>query len=530
MNRVELTGLGVSLAQATENIRLYDQYVKTLGRGPMVHVPNAGSGLWFAYEQLRNASENIESHLLFQRAILRFYKRNLSFSSRKELNNFGYELIIELTQAEYLENDTVPTTTADELNALIKSFYETYWKLTKKSTVSREMAQRWVLELLSIRTEQLFHHSPIRLLSFAHIAHGHFTKLISIKDMVVDEEVIDEADYPTLLYISIHKALLKSDDANIRNALLDVYAIKHTNIKSFIAFNKKYDELSNLKTTTRVSRLINRNGAPLRILRSAFLGKADENHPIDIHREAEVIKKLEAQIDIDYRQVKKNINVGIVKSIIFLLITKALVGILIEIPYDILVMGYIAILPLVINLLFPPLFITITALTFQLPTSANKKALVEYLKTALYDVDFQQPSIRPNQSTRGNYAFNFIYVVMFVAVFYFVATKLADLEFNIVQGLIFFVFLSTASFLGYRLTLQMKELELLTSTQDILGLIRDFLYAPFIFVGQRISYRFARMNIIAQILDVVIELPLKTILRLVRQWTIFLNNKKDELL
>jgi hypothetical protein len=38
------------------------------------------------------------------------------------------------------------------------------------------------------------------------------------------------------------------------------------------------------------------------------------------------------------------------------------------------------------------------------------------------------------------------------------------------------------------------------------------------------------MNIIAQILDVVIELPLKTVMRLLRQWSTFLNNKKDELL
>lgn len=530
MNRVELTGLGVSLAQATENIRLYDEYVASLDKGQAVHVPNAGSGLWFAYEQLRNASENIESHLLFQRAILRFYKRNLSFGSRKDLHNFGYELIIELTQAEYLENDTVPLTTAAELDKLIESFYSTYWKLTKKKTVTKEMAQRWVLELLSIRTEQLFHHSPIRLLSFAHIAHGHFSKLISVGEMIAEGEQVDEADYPTLLYIAIHKALLKSDDANIRNALLDVYAVKHTNTKEFIIFNKKYDKLSSLKTTTVVSRLVNRNGAPLRILRSAFLGKSDDTHRVDIHRESEVIKRVESQIDIDYHQVKKNINVGIVKSIIFLLITKALIGLVIEIPYDILVIGSIAIMPLIINLLFPPLFITITALTFQPPTSANKKALVEYIRTALYDDTYRQPSIRPAQSTRGNYAFNVVYAIMFVAVFYFVAAKLVDLDFNIVQGIIFFVFLSTASFLGYRLTLQMKELELLTSTQNVIGLARDFLYAPFIFVGQRISYRFARMNIIAQILDVVIELPLKTILRLVRQWTIFLNNKKDELL
>ena len=53
--------------------------------------------------------------------------------------------------------------------------------------------------------------------------------------------------------------------------------------------------------------------------------------------------------------------------------------------------------------------------------------------------------------------------------------------------------------------------------------------ARFVVVGRRISYRFARLNIVAQILDNVIELPLTTVLRLLRQWTAFLRNKQDDL-
>jgi hypothetical protein len=53
---------------------------------------------------------------------------------------------------------------------------------------------------------------------------------------------------------------------------------------------------------------------------------------------------------------------------------------------------------------------------------------------------------------------------------------------------------------------------------------------PFIAVGQWISYRYSQVNIVAMALDILIELPLKTILRLVRQWTQFLNDKKDELI
>ncbi len=149
----------------------------------------------------------------------------------------------------------------------------------------------------------------------------------------------------------------------------------------------------------------------------------------------------------------------------------------------------------------------------------------------LYQTGNEKPTLKLFQSTGRSYFFNTVYAIMFVGVFYLLAKELLfTLDFNIVQAFIFFVFLSTASFLGYRLTVQIKELEIVSRNQGFIALIRDFLYAPFIFVGRKISYRFARMNIIAQLLDIVIELPLKTVLRMLRQWSTFLNNKKDELL
>src|SRR5690606_30485027 len=107
-----------------------------------------------------------------------------------------------------------------------------------------------------------------------------------------------------------------------------------------------------------------------------------------------------------------------------------------------------------------------------------------------YEENTEVLAVTTRQSPGKSYAFNFVYVIMFVAVFLLVAQQLILLEFNIVQGVIFFIFLSTASFLGYRLTLQVKELEIISASQGIVALIRDFLYAPFIFLGQRIAYRF----------------------------------------
>ena len=495
-----------------------------------MHVANVANVILFAYEQLRNASENIEDHLLLQRAILRFYTRNLSFISKKKPSGLGEELIIELTQAEYLPNDTIPVSTLKKLDILITEYYDLFWKIHKDSGSSVQKMEKWILEILSVKSEQLFN-NPIRIVSFAHFAHAHFTGLIKYKQLIVADESINAADYPTLLYIAIHKGLLKSDDANVRTGLLDLYSVSTTDTGQFLEFNKKYDTLASLRSAASLTRFVNKNGAPLRVVRSVFFDQKNDNSSLDIGRQSQLVNVVETQIDTEYAEVRQSVNKGVIKSIIFLLITKAIIGLLIEIPYDIIVTGAVVVVPLVINLLFPPLFLALTALTFKLPGGANKKALVNYISGMIYDEPgTRRPTLKYVESVSNPMVFNTIYTMVFIGAFYLVINRLIALDFNLVQAVIFIIFLSTASFLGYRLTVQIKELELVNTNQGFVALVRDFLYAPFIFVGKKISYRFGQLNIIAQILDVVIDLPLKTIVRLVRQWMVFLNNKKDELL
>jgi hypothetical protein len=126
-------------------------------------------------------------------------------------------------------------------------------------------------------------------------------------------------------------------------------------------------------------------------------------------------------------------------------------------------------------------------------------------------------------------AFNLMYGFFFLLIFGGATWGLLQLEFSFLHILIFFVFLSTASFLGFRLSRQIRELEVVQGQQDGVSMLRDFLYIPFVVVGRWMSERYARINIVAMTLDMVIELPLKTVLHLVRQWGAFITSKKDEL-
>jgi hypothetical protein len=94
---------------------------------------------------------------------------------------------------------------------------------------------------------------------------------------------------------------------------------------------------------------------------------------------------------------------------------------------------------------------------------------------------------------------------------------------------IFFVFISAASFLGFRLSRLIRELEVVRSRSNGLTFIRDVVYLPFVVVGQWMSDKYSKVNVITLILDMLIELPLKTVLRLIRQWGAFIDERKDRI-
>lgn len=531
MRHDNLTKFGKLLQQAIENCEAYDRHLELCKKGPTLHVPSVADALLYAYEQLRNASENIEDHLLIQKAIARFYRRNLIFNNQHKKHEIAKELIIELTQAQYLENDSVSLDVIKNIDKLINDHLSAYTKITSNyKDISTSTCERWILEMLSVKTEQLLN-SHIRILSFAHVAHMHFSEAINYDRVLALDENIAEIDYPTLLYIGIHKSLLKSDDANVRCGLFDLYSTTLGDIDKFIEFNQKYDKLADSKSAAKLSRFVTKNGALLRIVRSIFLDESHSYQASDLNDRNKTITTIGDQIDNIYTQVRRSVNAGIGKSIIFLFATKALVGFMIEIPYDMIVTGSIVIIPLAINLLFPPLFLAITALTFRLPGAVNKSVLTDYIESMIYSGDkVLVPTLKYTERINNSKIFNVFFFLVFVAVFYFVATWLAKLGFNIVQGFIFIIFFSTASFLGYRLTLQIKEIEYISVNQGLISIVRDFIYTPFVLLGKNISYRFGKLNIIGQILDLAVDLPLKTFVKLMRQWGTFLNNKKDELL
>lgn len=485
-----------------------------------VHVAGVGRTISTAYEQLRNAAEYTEEHLLLQRTIRRFYKRNISFFEKRATKDIGEELVIELTQSGYLKNDTVPKHYIEEIEALTSSYYEIYWQL-RQYRVPVDRASEWILDILSVGSEAIFHKSESLFTSvFSEFSYEHYFQTFQ------KGNPLSGVDYEIALMTAVHRSLLKSDSAVVRSALMQRHA-GFASIQDFIGFQKQVDTVFRAKSTEKLVRLVSKNGAPLRILKRLI----DEYPELVVQLDDRVsfLSAYESQTEKEYTSVAAKINRGVVKSIIFLFITKVIIGLSIEVPYDYYILGAIVWLPLIINLLFPPLFMAVLKLGMKLPGYANTSALKEYADDLFYTDSERRYLISSRISSKGSALLNIMYGAMFLFVFSAVTLQLVAWEFKWLHILIFFTFLSTASFLGFRLSRLIRELEMVSTNQGGVAVIRDFFYMPFILVGRWISDKYSRINIVALVLDMAIELPLKTFLRLLRQWTQFLNDKKDEL-
>ena len=485
-----------------------------------LHVSTTGAGLTLLYESLRNASENAEENLLLQRAVRRFFKRIYLTPDNRDLKDVGTELVTELTLAGYIENDSVPITTVNEISGIAA----VYTNLRKNlyGRFPNDTIDRWVIDPMSAAIESKLRDHRQNL-AFADFAYSFFLNAIDVNGMFGPNK---PTSYEAILFVAVCSTLLKSDPATTRLSLIRRYQISLDKAPDFAKFNMQIDQVFDNPALTKLSHLIDRHGAPFRIILRAM--NSSEKFDQHLLSEKAFLGPFDAAISESYATISKNINRGIVRSVIFLIITKFIIGIAAEVPYDLMVHGKIIWIALIVNLITPPLYMIALRMTLVMPSATNTRALTREATRILYEPIPTKPFLGRRTVRKFGAGYNIVYALLIMAVFGGVGYLLVKFaHFEWVHLIIFFVFISTASFLGFRLSRSIREIEVGEEAQTSVTMLRDFFYMPFVAVGRRISETYAQFNIISRFLDMFVELPLKTILGFVRRWGSFLNAKKD---
>jgi hypothetical protein len=246
--------------------------------------------------------------------------------------------------------------------------------------------------------------------------------------------------------------------------------------------------------------------------------------------------KLEAEINYfteeSYIKTKSNLTRGIFRAILFILLTKMVLAFIFELPYDVYILGKINYLPLLINLIFPPLLMFVSASLIRVPGKKNTEKLVAIIKDIVYKGrdETSNKILYSSRSLGLNAVLSLFYGLTFVVSFTIVIWVLIKLDFNVVSSLLFFFFLSIVSFFAFRLRQSTRELVVIEEREGWGATIIDFFLLPFLTIGHWISVKFDQVNVFLFIFDFIIEAPFKTVLEVIESWFAFIKEKKDEMM
>lgn len=529
-----LTQALLATYKSIESKQLQDESLK-------LEVSQAVSFFGSLYEKMRNAVEFRESHLLRKTAIERILRRRLMLNQQP--HEYTELLIRELMWGKYLTNEAISEKRVKKLTSIIKQYLNLRHRALEQLENTNQMREvsDWIIEVLACKMEHFIEPNDKNLAMVNYIYQWLYP---SINIAGANDETRN-----IQTFLAVHDAYNRTDQPMLTYYFLQQYGEENL----FKDFWRTYS-MTKLHVTNpirrKITKYIQKQLAPFLILDSLLsLEETDvqeellsnNQHNLDSGKLRESIlsnEKMLAQIVTKlckqkYSLVTTRLRRAAVRSIIYLFITKMLIALILEIPVDRLLAGHVEIVPLAINILFPPGLMFLIALFILPPGKANTKRIIRRIIDILTLPAYNAERRSFTQQSRVSkplltLIFTAIYSITFFLVFGLIIWLLARLGFNIGSQIIFLFFLTVVSFFAYRIK-QIPNEYVFKEREGILTPAIDFLTLPILTVGKRLSEEVAKLNFITFIFDFILEAPFKAIFELFEEWVGYLRSKREEI-
>lgn len=499
-----------------EEIRLSVKYKERLNLGRL-ETDNRGSTLALAYEKARNAVEYRDEHLIRQSAIERILTRRLFLNQSDE--KIANLLLKELTWARYYD----PNLSNDNLIKKIKEVVEKYRNIGLLIPSSDK--SKILTGLCACEIDEILNFEPTN-----QILINYFVQILNKQIQI---ELTDERQKNIQIYIAVERGYAKNSEMLIRYKLLKALYPNWKKEDNSLMFSR-LDEIENYlnyENRDLIRRKVVQMSPPLNLIRDFII--TNKEKLTDDFDEKYLIDNISPLLDERYKSTKDKLIRASKRSIIYIFLTKMVLAILIEIPFEIL-FGKINYFALLTNIVFPPTLMFLFNSSVDLPGKNNTKVMIDKVRKYFFEDEdkFDKEEIIINSKISKTYnIFYYIFLLSSFALLIGIIFVLNILNFNFISQIIFLFFLSVVSFFAFRVREISKEYTILTSeNQSFFETLIDYLFLPIVKIGQWLSQQVSKINILSFIFDFIIEAPLKTFLEIFEQWLHFVRVKKEELL
>jgi len=522
------------LAVLLEKLNIADTRDKIIRKEgeDLIKVNIMTSAVAFMYEKLRTVVDYKEEHLLRKSAILRILKRR--FLEGNDYYKISENIIKELISARYLENNKIPETKIIQAAQVIEKYDLLFTGVKEQKGLKASLKlYDWILGLASVEIEEVLvpANKERVMVRFMYDEIQERSEIVS-KYMKEDEKNLQ-------IFIAVNRSLVKSDKAMLEYLILKLwYPDWVGDYKLFLAkfideiftIKGEIDKQINHRMANRILKFCRRYATMMIILREVIY--QDFKNAKKLIGDIPLLEsKIREVCQYKYKDTKRRLKTQIWRAIVYVFLTKMLLALVLEIPFDYYILQSFNWMAIIINITFPPLLMILIASTIRPPSEKNTQVMITGLHSILTgkigDVKYIKEPKKRNWFTWG--LFNIIYLITFLIPFALIIYFLDKIEFSILSIALFLVFLSIVSFFGVRIRNSARELVVLTKRDNILGEIFDFMTLPFIRFGRFLSLNFSKINIFVFILDFIIEAPLKIVLQAIEEWLAFFKEKKEDL-
>src|SRR5882724_1951853 len=480
------------------------------------------------YERLRNAMEFREDEVVLRATIERNLKRRLLLGGNGHTT--AEPLVKELLWARYLPDNEVTQSTVHQVEASIDLYLALRFKIIEQHKMPDTVINDWIYDLMSSDIQYILNAKRKKEVMTNFMFHV-------LRD---DVSIIDDSQETkdAQVFMAVRKAFAKDDLAFLRYHLFSQYFGKLTpdtleySAKHFpTGYNEVLKEL-NYPLKDRIYSYIKRRTAVFFVLED-ILESDKENLKTLLENPEELEKAVFDAAQVRYNSVASKVRRAIIRSVIFILLTKFGFAFAVEGTYEKFIYGHILWPTMILNISIPPILMIIVSFFIRTPGEDNSQRIFNYTNQLLYEENPQLgnrlvTAKEQKRSTALIIAFDILWLCAFVISFGGILLILNKLQFNFVSQFIFTFFLAIVSFLAYRISL-LANVYRVGDRQGLGTLLVDFLFMPVIRVGRRLTTSIAQINIFLYLFDFFIEAPFKLLFAFFDQWFYYLHGKTEEL-
>lgn len=520
------------IAKLAAGVRQHESTASAKAGEETIEVSVPASTAASFYEKVRNTLDYQEEHLLRRNAIQRMLRRYRGSGETPE--QMASALLKELVWAKYLPNKSIPLSLGVTVTKIL-SKYEPLFSAVASVRGDRERLTNWLVDVVSTEVEYTLAPptSDEALASFM------YEEMRSRIDWDSKLGLTDETK-DLRVYTAIHRTLLNSNVATLRYRLLTLYYPTWAGTQ---ADQQLIDQLAanivaviaTVETeifhplTDRLGRVLRRKAGIFRVLRDALVHAKDYKPMLtDASALDDAVKEA---LHHRTKEFKVRLRRTVVRAVLFLFITKMLLALVIEVPYDLLIAKDASWYPLLVNITFHPIFLALIGLTVAIPEKKNVEDYLAASRAIAVGAPHELLSVRVRHDVRGTAfsVFGVLYGVLFLVVYGLIGAVLHGFGFHGLSIALFLFFLSLVTFFGIRIRSSTKDVVASDARNGFIGSAFDILMLPIVRAGAWLSIRVSKINVFIYFFDFIIEAPLKVAIEFVESWLNFVREKKEEI-